>query len=87
MKVRIAVPESVIRARDSSVRQDFADDILMWAMETEIDAALYAFVTEGYAWANDKKMWAVFTIDPDWVFMFSLKWGATLHKDKMKVAH
>jgi hypothetical protein len=83
MKVRIEMPLHIAKANDDYVRKDFVDEILRWAMETEMDADFYAFAYErerGYRWGRINRAWAVFTVTTDDTFMFTLKWGALLHK-------
>ena len=85
MKVRIDMPLEIARASEKCIRQEFVDEILLWAMETELDADFYAFAYEreyDYRWGRIKKAWAVFTVATDDTFMFTLKWGALLHKDQ-----
>jgi hypothetical protein len=89
MKVRIEMPVYLTRDEHKYARQEFVDEILMWAMETELDADFYAFTYEreyDYRWGKVKKAWAVFTVETDSTFMFTLKWGALMHKDQNKVA-
>ena len=87
MKVRIDMPLAIAHAKDDYIRRDFVDEILMWAMEVEMDADFYAFVYEregNYCWGKIKQAWAVFTVSADDTFMFTLKWGALLHKPQIK---
>ena len=92
MKVRVLIPELVWRGAFAAERvQDFIDEILLWGMETELDVAHYAtiadreFPDEPYYWAQGRvlRKWAVFTIEADNAFMFTLKWGALMHKNKV----
>jgi hypothetical protein len=83
MKVRIEMPVVLTRDEHKYARQEFVDEILMWAMETELDAAFYAFSYEreyNSHWARIKRAWAVFTVTADDTFMFTLKYGALMHK-------
>ena len=85
MKVRIEMPLHIANARDDYVRQDFVDEILTWAMEVEMDADFYTFTYEreyNYRWGKIKRAWAVFSVATDDSFMFTLKWGALLHKQQ-----
>lgn len=85
MKVRIEMPLHIANARDNYVRQDFVDEILMWAMETEMDADFYAFTYErecDFRYLKIKQAWAVFSVATDDTFMFTLRWGALLHKQQ-----
>ncbi len=90
MKIRVKLPDNLATDYYSNGvvneqhyrRQEFIDDILMWGMETEIDIAFYS-----YYWPADKigklrnrEMYAVFTVEEDYSYMFSLKWGALMHK-------
>lgn len=89
MKVRIEMPLHIAKATEKYVRQEFVDEILMWAMETELDADFYAFAYEreyDRVWGRIKRAWAVFTVATDDTFMFTLKWGALLHKNQSKEA-
>lgn len=85
MKVRIEMPLNIATARDDYVRQDFVDEILMWALETEMDADFYAVTYErdmNVYWGRIERAWAVFTVTAADTFMFTLKWGALLHKQQ-----
>ena len=89
MKVRIEMPLEIARAAEDYVRKEFVDEILLWAMETEMDADFYAFTYErdmNVYWGRIKRAWAVFTVEADSTFMFTLKWGALMHKQQNKVA-
>lgn len=90
MKIRVRIPNdpSSGSVLDNEKRDKFVDDVMMWAMEVDMDVALYGFynpLTEEMQrgrWGRPSKIWAVFTVEPDNAFLFCLKWGATLHKDK-----
>lgn len=86
MKIRIQIPEEIARgfSRQSRVNE-YIDDILMWGMETELDIALYTKYTvqkDGH-WSNTN-VFAVFTVEPVGAMMFTLRWGALQHKNKIK---
>jgi hypothetical protein len=88
MKVRIEMPVYLARDEHKYVRQEFVDEILLWAMETELDADFYAFVYErerDYRWGKVTKAWAVFTVETESTFMFTLKYGALMHKNQEKL--
>ena len=83
MKIRVKIPAELINLRDPSFLQDWIDDILIWGMETEMDIAFYSYYydpTDKYQ--TSKNRWAIFTVDNDYSYMFSLKYGATLHKSQ-----
>jgi hypothetical protein len=89
MKVRIEMPVYLARDEHKYARQEFVDDILLWAMETELDADFYTFIYErerDYRWGKVIKAWAVITVATDDTFMFTLKWGALMHKDQSKAS-
>lgn len=91
MKVRVAIPEEIWRRHDSAdLEQEFIDDILLWGMETELDVAFYTTVTDYEfpgqpRWNSGRRLrkWAVFTVEAENTFMFTLKWNALLHKNKV----
>lgn len=92
MKVRVLIPEPVWRGAFPTERvQDFIDEVLMWGMETGLDVAHYATIADRefpdvpYRWQQGRvlRKWAVFTIEADNAFMFTLKWGALMHKNKV----
>lgn len=77
MKIRIRLPSSISRytaLRTSTKVQEFVDDIMMWAMEVEIDIAVYGFCEQ------KEERFVVFTIEEKDAFIFALKWGALMHK-------
>lgn len=84
MKVRIKIPGD-LNGTDEK-RQIFVDDVLLWGMETGMDIDFYAYFTEPNSTWNNRKVWAVFTIENDYSFMFSLRWGALLHKKQKQLA-
>lgn len=82
MKIRIRLPDQSMHsaAMVNNQPDSAVDDILLWGMETGMDIAFYRYYTEpGQSW-NDRRRWAVFTVESDYTFMFSLKYGALLHK-------
>ena len=92
MKIRVLIPDYIWRGAFAKERvQDFIDEILMWGMETELDVAHYATIADRefpecanwYAQGRTLRKWAVFTIEADDAFMFTLKWGALMHKNKV----
>lgn len=93
MKIRVKIPEEycielngVNSLHYEEKRQQFVDDIIMWGMEIEMDIAFYAYYRpKDWHW-GDRNLWAVFTVEPDYLYMFSLKWGAVLHKKSKEVA-
>ena len=81
MKVRIEIPHQY--QRDQYTRQEFIDEVMMWGLETEIDIDYYTIKTEyenNRTWGRVKHMWAVFIVEADMTFLFTLRWGALLHK-------
>jgi len=80
MKIRVPIPNW----RNDDKKKVYIDDILMWAMETEIDIAFYAFFNEyedlDRDWSRIISQWAVFTVQTDDAFMFILRWDAKMHK-------
>ncbi len=81
MKVRIRVPNNIYSEED---RARWIDDILFWGMEMSMDVDYYALWRHPDSKWNDREYWAVFSIEEESAFMFILKWGALLHKDKKK---
>jgi hypothetical protein len=82
LKVRIKVPEELAFTKDGV--QDFVDDILLWGMEIDTDIEFYSYWYPEDHTYNDRRRWAVFSVDTDSWFMFALKWGALQHKSKKK---
>jgi hypothetical protein len=86
MKIRVKMPDNIYQ--DSEAQRKFIDDVLLWGMETEMDIELYTCYNEfddsSKTWGRPKASWAVFTVEAEYSYMFSLKWGATLHKPKEK---
>lgn len=80
MKIRVKIPEEYMRSSDS--QQRFIDDVLIWGMETEMDIELYTVYRDSGSTWNKPILWAIFTVEADYSYMFSLKWGAVLHKKK-----
>lgn len=87
MKIRVKIPEELVGPLSTHqyLMQRYVDDILLWGMETEMDIEFYKFYCEpkDNHW-NSKQRWAVFNVEADYSYMFSLKYGATLHKPKEK---
>lgn len=83
MKIRVKIPEELVRNKERVMF--FVDEILLWGMETEMDIAFYSLAPQYLAW-NSREQYAVFNVEADYSYMFSLKWGATLHKPKEKKA-
>ncbi len=81
MKIRVKIPEELVRNKDRVMF--FVDEILLWGMETEMDIAFYSLAPQHLLWGK-KEQYAVFNVEADYSYMFSLKWGATLHKPKVK---
>ena len=86
MKVRIEIPHE--HAHDKDTRTMFIDDVLLWCMETEMDASFYTTIAEREdgKWGRVKSWWAVFTVETEATFYFTLKWGALMHKNQSKEA-
>jgi hypothetical protein len=82
MKIRVKLPEHIVR--DEYACTEFVDNILLWGMETEMDIAFYGYYSPHLSDWRSKERYAVFTVEADYSYMFSLKWGATLHKPKVK---
>lgn len=85
MKIRIKIPDNMLGDNPAIAR--FTDDVLLWAMEVEMDVDLYSIqylpAVRTY-WSEKRTGWAVFTVEPDSEFMFCLKYGALQHKGKKK---
>ena len=84
MKIRVKIPDYIAqpgtRWEDLPCRE-FVDDVILWGMESGMDVEFYSYhVTMEDRWSgvSPSPQWAVFTVD---AFMFSLKWGATMHKN------
>jgi hypothetical protein len=94
MKIRVKVPEEICQqglpAAESLLISEWVDEVLLWGMETGMDIAFYSFYYEHenekmvYGLRYRTKPWAVFTVEKDYTFMFSLKWGALMHKSQNK---
>lgn len=81
MKIRIEIPYEFSRKKE--VAEKYIDDILLWGMETEMDIAFYGWHQQpGARWITWQ--YAVFTVEADYSYMFSLRWGAVLHKPRVK---
>jgi hypothetical protein len=82
VKIRVPFPDQIWR--DENKKKDYIDDILMWAMETEMDISFYSLYDEREdptkSWSRLISQWAVFTVQTDDAFMFVLRWDARLHK-------
>ena len=81
MKIRVKIPEEIVRYKEQVTF--FIDEILLWGMETEMDIAFYSLAPQCLQWGK-KEQYAVFNVEADYSYMFSLKYGATLHKPKEK---
>ena len=86
MKIRVKIPEEIVghQIHNLEMMQRYVDEILLWGMETDMDIDFYCYFTpldERGKW-NSRERWAVFTVEQDTAFMFSLKWGALCHKGK-----
>jgi hypothetical protein len=81
MKIRVKIPEEIVRYNDKV--DFFIDEILLWGMETEMDIVFYSKAPQQLPW-NSREQFAVFSVEDDYSYMFSLKFGATLHKPKEK---
>lgn len=81
MKIRVNIPPPISQSKDASTK--FTDDILLWGMETGLDVALYTITPNfnHFIPRGDSRI-AVFTVEGDMSFMFSLKWGAMLYKSQ-----
>jgi len=82
MKIRVRLPDASPHSTGMVQNEpDFdVDEILLWGMETGMDIAFYRYYREpGQHW-SDRRRWAVFTVESDYTFMFSLKYGALLHR-------
>lgn len=82
MKIRVKIPDEYLR--NEELKKEFVDDVLLWGMETGIDIEFYTWWYPADRTWNDRRTWAVFSVEEDYSFMFSLKWGALLHKPKEK---
>ena len=85
MKIRIQFPDEVTRDKDRAIH--YVDDILLWGMEVEMDVEFYGFWREPDAGWYNRNYWkyGVFIVEKDSAFMFSLKWGALIHKKQRAV--
>lgn len=83
MKIRIKIPKEW--SANSETCHHFVDDVLFWGMETGMDIAFYGFWNDPTSIYNKPIRWAVFTIEADYSFMFTLKWGALLHKQQRQL--
>jgi len=83
MKIRIEIPEYIRGNTDRTTV--WIDNILLWGMEVGMDIEFYGHYTlpNQNTW-SDHRRWAVFSVEEQNSFMFILKWGATMHKDKKK---
>lgn len=86
MKVRITFPEEV--SGNVEKAKQYVDDILLWGLEVDMNVDFYGFYREFssepvYSWRNRWRH-GIFIIEPEYAFMFSLKWGALQHKTKKK---
>lgn len=86
MKIRVKIPFELINTKDRTTLPAltaWVDDILIWGKDTEIDIEFctYCYDQEDCCQTN---RWAVFTVDNDYSYMFSLKYGATLHKSQQE---
>jgi hypothetical protein len=92
MKIRVRVPEELCfrqngtghRTRHNDLVDTWIDEILLWALGSEMDVSFYSIWRPKDAKWNDKRLWAVFTVETEMSFMFSLRWGALLHKGKKR---
>jgi len=82
MKIRVKIPEEFVGNKDKV--NTFVDDVLLWGLETEMDIIFYNWYHPKDRTRNDKRLWAVFSVEADYSYMFSLKWGATLHKKQQR---
>jgi hypothetical protein len=93
MKIRVKIPTEICQpglpAEHSLLISEWIDEILLWGMETGMDIAFYSIYREPVEQNQNRlfrKQWAVFTVESDYSFMFSLKWGALMHKSQNKKA-
>ena len=86
MKIRVRLPDLTHnRSYEFSNQPDYAvDEILLWGMETGMDVSFYRYYREPNQTWNDRRRWGIFTVEPVGAMMFSLRWGALLHKNKGK---
>jgi len=94
MKIRVQIPADI--RRDDLLTKEYIDDVLYWGLETDIHVSHYTtYYGERVArqggpqvWnfnnLNGRERYAVFTVQPEDVFMFSLRWNATQHKSIIK---
>jgi hypothetical protein len=91
MKIRLKVPDHI--RTDNKLINEFIDDVLLWGLETEMDVEYYTRYYEYEGITNTDKItysigrriihtWVVFNVESDKSFMFSLKYGALLHKQQ-----
>jgi len=82
MKIRVRIPDNIaLQYFHKGDVARYIDDILLWGMETGMDIEHYTTYPE-YEGHRIVRQWAVFTVEADFAFMFSLKWGALNHKRK-----
>ena len=86
MKIRIQFPEEMSKFSPVAHerRLEHIDDILLWAMESDMYAEFYSSHYERTPTHKFVGAWAVFTVEPENMVMFMLRWGARLHKDRKK---
>lgn len=80
MKIRIQFPEGIANNKERARR--YVDDILLWGMEVEMDVEFYGFWNKtNQNWSyRDWWKYGIFIVEKDSAFMFTLKWGALIHK-------
>jgi hypothetical protein len=81
MKVRIEVPQNV--RHDAYLTREWVDGVEEWGRETGMDAAYYSYYYDDVDLqflGKPRGKHAVFTVEPDYVWMFSMKWNAVPHK-------
>lgn len=81
-------------SREQALFNTKIDDILLWAMETGLDAEYYSMYTVREKEPRPKNTWgdgeiieagAVLTIEAKDMLMFALRWGAKFHKPQKEM--
>jgi|AntAceMinimDraft_11_1070367.scaffolds.fasta_scaffold26255_3 hypothetical protein len=82
MKVKINAFIDGRNILTSESRDAYIDDMLLWAMEFDVDMNFYKWVYIRDEVNRIKEIWAVWSIDKEDQLMLTLKWGAIKHKIK-----